>query len=116
MGLVAFYDPPKDNIAAVLKSFYAAGIDVTIITGDQAETTESIADQIGLKHQNNSITGEQVMESKNEAFLKILNETHIYSRMFPEAKLKVIDGLKSIGQIVAMTLKLSPWEERYTQI
>ena len=34
LGLVAFNDPPKANIADVFQQFYAAGIQVKIITGD----------------------------------------------------------------------------------
>jgi Ca2+-transporting ATPase len=45
-GIVAFYDPPKKNIQQVLKNFYAAGMDVKIVTGDNAATTGAIARQI----------------------------------------------------------------------
>jgi Ca2+-transporting ATPase len=44
-GLVAFYDPPKHNIQAVFETFYKAGIQVKIVTGDNAETTSTIAKQ-----------------------------------------------------------------------
>ncbi|MDD2822277.1 MAG: HAD-IC family P-type ATPase, partial [Flavobacterium sp.] len=37
-GLVAFYDPPKENIKTVFETFYNAGIEVKIITGDNAAT------------------------------------------------------------------------------
>jgi Ca2+-transporting ATPase len=42
-GLVAFYDPPKANIKAVFETFYKAGIQVKIVTGDNAATTTTIA-------------------------------------------------------------------------
>jgi Ca2+-transporting ATPase len=48
-GVIAFYDPPKENIATVLSQFYQAGIKVKIITGDNAATTTTIAKKIGLK-------------------------------------------------------------------
>ncbi|HMP30462.1 MAG TPA: HAD-IC family P-type ATPase, partial [Saprospiraceae bacterium] len=35
-GIVAFYDPPKKNIQRVMEDFYTAGIQVKIITGDNA--------------------------------------------------------------------------------
>lgn len=57
-GLVAFYDPPKANINSVLEHFYKAGISVKIITGDNAETTTSIAKQIGFVGFENSISGD----------------------------------------------------------
>ncbi|WAC13334.1 hypothetical protein ON006_05095 [Dyadobacter pollutisoli] len=39
VGLIAFYDPAKHNIRSVLESFYRAGIQIKIITGDNAATT-----------------------------------------------------------------------------
>src|SRR6478609_1076603 len=41
-GLLAFYDPPKENSKDVVQSFYRAGIKVKIITGDSAATTKNI--------------------------------------------------------------------------
>ena len=57
-GIVAFYDPPKKNIHAVLNHFYKAGIIVKIITGDNAETTKSIAKQVGFRGFDLSISGD----------------------------------------------------------
>ena len=48
-GLVAFYDPPKANIQEVFETFYKAGIQIKIVTGDNAATTSTIARQIGFK-------------------------------------------------------------------
>jgi Ca2+-transporting ATPase len=47
-GLVAFYDPPKANIQEVFETFYKAGIQVKIVTGDNAATTSTIAKQIAF--------------------------------------------------------------------
>lgn len=102
-GILAFYDPPKDNISKVLTDFYNAGIQVKIITGDNAETTISIAKQIGFKGYENHITGVELMELKEEELKECVQKTSIFSRMFPEAKLKIINALKDNQQIVAMT-------------
>jgi Ca2+-transporting ATPase len=102
-GIVAFYDPPKENINQVLSDFYDAGIAVKIITGDNAATTTAIAKQIGFKGYDQSITGDELMLlSDTELKIKVM-ETHVFTRMFPEAKLKIIEALKSNDQIVAMT-------------
>ncbi|MFZ1790105.1 MAG: cation-translocating P-type ATPase [Saprospiraceae bacterium] len=102
-GIVAFYDPPKKNIQKVLEDFYEAGIDVKIITGDNAATTGSIAKQIGFRGYENTISGDELMQL-NEAELKqCVTNTSIFTRMFPEAKLKIINALKSNDEIVAMT-------------
>lgn len=102
-GIVAFYDPPKPNIQSVLEQFYVAGIDVKIVTGDNAATTSSIAKQIGFKGYDKILSGDELMKlSDDELAEKVLN-IHLFTRMFPEAKLKIINALKSKNQIVAMT-------------
>jgi Ca2+-transporting ATPase len=101
-GLVAFYDPPKKNIALVLKDFYEAGIDVKIITGDHAATTLSIAKLIGLKGFEKCISGEELLKLPIGEIRQKVLETVIFTRMFPEAKLRVINILKAENQIVAM--------------
>ena len=75
-GLVAFYDPPKHNIQAVLQGFYNAGIAVKIITGDNAATTTAIAKQIGFKGYENSISGEDLMYLSDVDFKKKVSQTN----------------------------------------
>ena len=87
----------------MLNDFYDAGISVKIITGDNALTTHSIARQIGFKGWESSISGDELM-ALNEAELKeTVKSTNVYTRMFPEAKLKIINALKSNNEVVAMT-------------
>lgn len=102
-GLVAFYDPPKANINSVLQHFYKAGISVKIITGDNAETTTSIAKQIGFVGYENSISGDELMKLSDAELKKRVSETNLFTRMFPDAKLRIINALKSNNEIVAMT-------------
>jgi P-type Ca2+ transporter type 2C len=102
-GIVGFYDPPKKNINKVLEDFYTAGITVKIITGDNAATTSAIAKQIAFKGFEKSISGDELMKL-NEADLKAtVANTNIFTRMFPDAKLKIINALKANNEIVAMT-------------
>lgn len=102
-GLLAFYDPPKANIQEVFETFYKAGIQVRIVTGDNAQTTTTIAKQIGFKDADKVLNGDELM-AMDEATLKVkVMETAIFTRMFPEAKLKIIQALKDNNQIVAMT-------------
>ena len=102
-GLLAFYDPPKENIASVLNDFYVAGIAVKIITGDNHITTSSIARQIGFQGYEKSITGDELMQMNDSELKAAVAEKNIFTRMFPEAKLKIINALKSQGEVVAMT-------------
>nr|WP_199078645.1 cation-translocating P-type ATPase [Pedobacter sp. ASV19] len=102
-GLVAFYDPPKANIASVLEQFYAAGIQVKIVTGDNALTTTSIARQIGFRGADQCITGEELMQLSEKDLEQRVSKIQVFTRMFPEAKLKIINALKAKNEVVAMT-------------
>ncbi len=103
IGLLAFYDPPKKNIPDVLASFYQAGITVNIITGDNQATTETIARQIGFRDPGKCLSGEELMTMDETMLSEEVKKAHIFARMFPEAKLRIINALKSNGEIVAMT-------------
>nr|WP_315233930.1 cation-translocating P-type ATPase [uncultured Flavobacterium sp.] len=102
-GLVAFYDPPKENIKAVFETFYKAGIQVKIVTGDNASTTATIAKQIGFRNVEKTLNGDELMAMDDATLKEKVMETAIFTRMFPEAKLKIIKALKDNNQIVAMT-------------
>jgi Ca2+-transporting ATPase len=103
LGLIAFQDPPKENITQTIATFHAAGIPVKMITGDYAETALAIAGQIQLSHNNEILTGDEVLKLSSEELQKKVTDVNIYARMFPEAKLKVIEALKANGEVVAMT-------------
>ena len=102
-GLVAFYDPPKKNIKATFEAFYNAGIQIKIVTGDNAETTATIAKQIGFRNADKTLNGSELMAMDDATLASKVMETAIFTRMFPEAKLKIIKALKNNNQIVAMT-------------
>ena len=102
-GLVAFYDPPKKNISQVLESFYKAGIAVKIITGDNAATTSSIAKQIKFQGAESTMNGEELLKMNEKDFEEQVMKINIFTRMFPDAKLRILNALKANHQIVAMT-------------
>lgn len=103
MGLIAFLDPPKKNIHHVFKGFYDAGIAVKMVTGDNASTARAIAIQAGLPHADHLIEGSDLVALAPAFRLSAIKENTVFARMFPEAKLELINDLKTNGHIVAMT-------------
>jgi Ca2+-transporting ATPase len=102
VGLVVFYDPPKANIQNVIQQFYDAGIQVKVVTGDNSITTRAIAEKAGIKNADSVMEGEEIMQLENAERLKAIHSTTLLTRMFPEAKLAVVNALKKDNQIVAM--------------
>ncbi len=103
LGLIAFQDPPKENITQTIQTFRDAGIPVKMITGDYPETALAIAGQVKLDHNNEVLTGQEVLRLDKATLQQKVQQVNIYARMFPEAKLKVIEALKQNGEVVAMT-------------
>ena len=102
-GIVAFYDPPKKNIQSVFDDFDAAGITVKIVTGDNSDTTSAIAKQVGFRGYKESLSGDELMKLDDIELQKRVLDTNVFTRMFPEAKLRIINALKAQNEIVAMT-------------
>jgi Ca2+-transporting ATPase len=103
IGLLAFYDPPKENIRQVLQQFYRAGIQVKILTGDNPVTTREIARQVELPEYESVILGDEIMQLEGKELHEAVEKNQLFTRMFPEAKLKVIQTLQALGHVVAMT-------------
>lgn len=101
-GLLALYDPPKTQVYAELEKWYKAGIKIKLITGDYAETAINISEQVGLREFKNNKTGEEIQHYSEAELKEIAASTNLFSRMFPDAKLKIIEALKANGEIVAM--------------
>jgi Ca2+-transporting ATPase len=102
-GLLALYDPLKKNIPAVLKQLHAAKINIKLLTGDYRETALNIAGQAGIINPQHWLEGEQVIGMKDKELKQLVKNINVFCRMFPEAKVKVIEALKANGEIVAMT-------------
>ncbi|MCD9615267.1 cation-translocating P-type ATPase [Chryseobacterium gleum] len=102
LGLTVFYDPPKKGIKEVFKHIYDAGIQVKVITGDNADTTRAIALQAGINNSNPPVNGSEIAACSEADLIKLSEETTLFTRMFPEAKLEVVSALKAQGHVVAM--------------
>lgn len=102
-GIVAFHDPPKENITKVLDDFKKAGIKIKLVTGDNAETTIAIAQQVGFPGYGKCMSGEEMMQFQDAELKEKVMSTQLFTRMFPEAKLRIVNAIKTNNEIVAMT-------------
>ena len=102
LGFVIFNDPPKKGIKEVFQKIYDAGIKVKVITGDNADTTYAIAKQAGIINNSPSVNGAEIIDHSPEELIELSRERTLYTRMFPEAKLAMINAFKEDGEVVAM--------------
>ena len=117
IGLVGMIDPPRPEVRYSLQTCKEAGIRVIMVTGDNQQTAEAIASQIGLGDAYNPLTGGKLdNEFKGRSFtgaeFEFMTEEQreesarsmcVFSRVEPAQKSKLVEILKRQGNIVAMT-------------
>jgi len=101
IGLVGIIDPARPEAKDAIETSKRAGIDVKMITGDQAITAKAIAKELDIiKSENDKIIlGSDINDLSDEELL----DSHVYARVAPEHKLRIVDALQRRGEIVAMT-------------
>lgn len=102
-GLIAFQDPIRKEAAAVIKSLATAGIRSLLLTGDHKTTAVSIAREAGISDNGLAISGREIMEMNKGEIYTRLQQRPVFYRMFPDAKLKVIETLRAFNEISGMT-------------
>jgi P-type Ca2+ transporter type 2C len=103
IGLVGLSDPVRPTVAAAIQECYSAGIRVVMITGDYPETAQTIARQVGLMQMGAIVTGAELDGMSDAELEQRIQSTNIFARAVPEHKLRLVNALKSKGEVVAMT-------------
>ena len=103
LGLVGLADPVRPTVPADVEECYSAGIRVVMITGDHPTTAKSIARQAGIKPLDEIITGPELEKVDDAQLQRRVRTINIFARMVPEQKLRLVNALKAIGEVVAMT-------------
>jgi P-type Ca2+ transporter type 2C len=102
-GLVGFEDPLRADVPAAMAEARQAGIETALITGDFPATAKTIAIAAGFDANTAVLTGDEISRLSDKALQEKLIGTRIFARVMPEQKLKLVQGFKALGHVVAMT-------------
>ena len=103
VGLVGFEDPVRVNISESIAECYSAGMRVIMITGDYPGTAQHIAKQAGFANWQEVITGMELEEMSDAELQLRIAKANIFARVVPEQKLRIVEALKSNGEVVVMS-------------
>jgi cation-transporting ATPase E len=99
IGLAVFADKIRSDAASTLEYFYAQGVDIKIISGDNPLTVKRIAEKAGLKDVKCiDATELDTMEKIKEA----VSLYNVFGRVSPNQKKQMIAAIKRSGKTVAM--------------
>lgn len=105
VGLEVMQDPPRPEVAAAVEECRRAGIRVVMITGDYGLTAVSIARKIGIVRGSHPrvFSGPELERTSDEELRRALKGEIVFARMAPEQKLRVVENLQAMGEVVAVT-------------
>lgn len=101
VGLQAMRDPPRAEVRDAIARCNEAGIRVIMVTGDMKTTSEAIGRELGIE--GVSMTGADLHDVTDEALRDLVKDIAIFARVNPDHKLRIVEALKAVGQVVAMT-------------
>lgn len=103
VGLIALVDPPRVGVKNSVKLCQGAGVRIIMITGDNGETAEGIARQIGLRNCSEVITGTMLEKMSDQELKERVKTTNIFARVYPDHKMRIVKALQDNHEVVAMT-------------
>jgi Ca2+-transporting ATPase len=103
LGLIGFEDPIRQDVPKAIEECKEAGIRVIMITGDYPSTAESIAKKAGIIEVDSILTGSDLEKMDDQELGLKIKSIHVFARIVPNQKLRIIKALQSNGEIVAMT-------------
>lgn len=98
LGFLAFYDPPKPEVSAVIKELNHMGVTLKIITGDNRVVAEHVCEQVNLSPK--TITGSDLHSMSDEALLKQSETVSLFAEVEPNQKERIILALRKAGNVV----------------
>lgn len=101
VALIGIIDPLRPSAKAAVTAALHAGIDVRMITGDHAITARAIAGDLGLGP--GVVTGPELQRLSDAELLERLPALHVFGRVSPQDKLRLVTVMQQRGAIVAMT-------------
>jgi H+-transporting ATPase len=101
VGLIALYDPPREDSAETIKSAREMGVEVKMVTGDHVAIAREIAKRVDLG--TNIILSSDIVDKPDEEAEKIIERSDGFAQVFPEHKYKIVELLQAGGHIVGMT-------------
>jgi len=109
LGYVGIKDPPRPGVPASIQRCKRAGIRVLMITGDNKDTACAIAKELGIVSTDDNddkfMDGRELdaLEDMDAKVNRIKNGACVFSRVEPRHKRELVQILKNLGEIVAMT-------------
>nr|POE56981.1 magnesium-transporting atpase, p-type 1 [Quercus suber] len=99
LGLVTFFDPPKDSAKQALWLLAEKGVKAKVLTGDSLSLAIRVCKEVGIKT-THVTTGPELELLSQDIFHETVKRATVLARLTPTQKLRVVQSLQTVGKHV----------------
>ncbi|USG63821.1 magnesium-translocating P-type ATPase [Brevibacillus ruminantium] len=99
VGYICFLDPPKESAAAAISALREHGVEVKVLTGDNAAVTRKVCTDVGLPV-NHIVLGSEIEDLDDEELARMAEKTTVFAKLNPLQKSRIVRALQKNGHTV----------------
>lgn len=99
LGLITFFDPPKDSAKQALWRLAEKGVKAKVLTGDSLSLAVKVCQEVGIRT-THVITGPDLELLDQDLFHETVKGATVLARLTPTQKLRVVQSLQMVGNHV----------------
>jgi len=106
IGLLAIFDPPREDTKQTIDDALAFGVKVKMVTGDQLAIAKETGRRLGLgdhMYPSKVLKDGPPPGSKFNSLDEMIMDADGFAGVFPEHKFEIVKRLQSLGHLCAMT-------------
>ncbi len=104
VGVLPFFDPPREQAQATIASAVQMGVKVIMVTGDQIAIAQETARQLGMGTNILDASGLRDKDPQQAATeAESVEKADGFAQVFPDDKFHIVDVLQRRGHIIGMT-------------
>ncbi|XP_027771548.1 calcium-transporting ATPase 9, plasma membrane-type isoform X1 [Solanum pennellii] len=109
LAVLGIKDPCRPGVKDAVRQCSDSGVKVRMVTGDNIQTARAIALECGILSSNTEVTEFEVIEGKTFRELsekereQVANRMSVMGRSSPSDKLLLVQTLRKLGEVVAVT-------------
>ncbi len=102
LGILPFYDPPREDAATTIERAARMGLDIKMVTGDHVAIAREIAATLKLGH--NIVSADKIFTQEGRVLdPDALVAADGFAQVFPEHKYAIVKAFQARNHIVGMT-------------
>ncbi len=100
-AMIVLDNPIRPEARETFDYFEKQGVEIKVISGDNPVTVSNVANRAGIANANNYI--DATLLDTDEKIEQAVRKYTVFGRVQPEQKKKIVDSLKNMKKVVAMT-------------